>query len=413
MTRALNIPSPTPDTLAEAARRARAAYAQRVTDTTALPWWTTVILTAGSRRQAERFEDELQRRQRAGTLPAGVRYLAAPDLDDARIGSGGATLHALHELAAAAPPGADVACLTDWWAGQRVLIIHSGGDARRLPQYSLSGKLFSILPITTPWGEVSTVFDELLALSTAWVARLTAGLVITSGDVLPMFDAHALRWERPGVAGVAIRAPLAVGSRHGVYVADDEGRVYAFLQKPTRAQVCDAGGLLPEEQVAVDSGLLRFDAAAAARLTELAGVRRTANGWQLDHGLLTRTEAGVPAFDLYEHVTLALTGQGGPADNAACGPLTAALQNLPFWCDLVPGEFTHIGTTPLFRQLLTEETTFSRLHEAHQRLGAVAPPGVRSAGVIIDSLLAGGGELAPGSVVIECALTVPVPSCTG
>lgn len=402
-------------TLAESAQRTRSAYAQRVTDGThTLPWWTTVIITAGSQRQAERYTSEIQRRQLHGTLPTNVRYLVVPDLEEARIGSGGATLHALHTLAAAALPAAAANSLEEWWAEQRVLIIHSGGDARRLPQYSLSGKLFSILPITTPWGEVSTVFDELLALSTAWVDRLACGLVVTSGDVLPTFNAETLRWERAGVAGVAMRSSLTVGSRHGVYVADDEGRVYAFLQKPTPTQVRDAGGMLPDEQVAVDSGIFRFDAVIAARLTALAGVQRDADCWRFDDGLLARTEHGRPALDLYEHFTLALTGQSHPGpDELAWQQLATALQGVPFWCDLVDGEFTHIGTTPLFRQLMTEETNFTRLYETPQRLSTLAPPGVRSAGVIIDSVLAGGGEIGAGAMVIECALNVPVHAGRG
>ena len=36
-------------------------------------------------------------------------------------------------------------------------MVHSGCDSRRLPQYSLAGKLFTALPVKTPWGYISTV----------------------------------------------------------------------------------------------------------------------------------------------------------------------------------------------------------------------------------------------------------------
>jgi hypothetical protein len=39
-----------------------------------------------------------------------------------------------------------------------------------------------------------------------------------------------------GVAGVAMRQPIEVGTRHGIYVLDERGRVYSFLQKPTPGQ---------------------------------------------------------------------------------------------------------------------------------------------------------------------------------
>jgi fucokinase len=51
---------------------------------------------------------------------------------------------------------------------------------------------------------------------------------------------------------------------------------------------------------------------------------------------------------------------------------------------------------------MTEDTSFSSLYTAQQRLGSVSPPGVSSAGVIVDSVFAEGGEVGAGSVVIEC-----------
>jgi len=227
--------------LAAIAQRARALYAERVArGETAQSWWTAVIITAGTSRQAERYAEELRRRREQGKVPDGVAYLVVPDLDDERIGSGGATLNALRRLAEEALGNAE--SLEEWWSGQRVLVIHSGGESRRLPQYSLSGKLFSALPVKTPWGETSTVYDEMLALSSAWAARMDSGLVVASGDVILTFDADSLHWNRPGVSGVAMREPLEVAGKHGVFVMDADGRVYSFLQKPSAAQIRAALG---------------------------------------------------------------------------------------------------------------------------------------------------------------------------
>ena len=189
--------------LAAILERTRRLYAARVAGLgSALPWWTAVIITASSKRQAERYEWEIYRRAEKGRIPEGTRFLVVPDLGDQRIGSGSATLHALRTLAveglvrngAGAPPTS----VRQWWSGQRVLMIHSGGDSRRLPQYSLSGKLFSAVPVATPWGDASTVFDEMLALSTSWVERLDSGLVVGSGDVVLTFDSQSLNWQRAG-----------------------------------------------------------------------------------------------------------------------------------------------------------------------------------------------------------------------
>ena len=211
--------------LGEVAQQARALYAEHVANPQAnTSWWTAVIITASSARQAERYAEEIRWRREQGKVPAGAAYLVVPDIDDERIGSGGATLNALRRLAedVLLTSGADT--LEAWWATQRVLMIHSGGDSRRLPQFSLSGKLFSMLPVKTPWGDTSTVFDEMLALSSAWAAKLPAGLVVASGDVLLTFDA---RRAALGPAGRHRRGHPRARPRwarkHGVYVADDRG----------------------------------------------------------------------------------------------------------------------------------------------------------------------------------------------
>ena len=54
---------------------------------------------------------------------------------------------------------------------------------------------FQAVPVTMPWGDASTVFDETLALSTAWVEHLPSGLVVGSGDVILTFDAASVNWE--------------------------------------------------------------------------------------------------------------------------------------------------------------------------------------------------------------------------
>src|ERR1044071_2854660 len=88
----------TPD-LASVAQRSRNLYAARVAGMpSAAPWWTAVVITAGSERQAERYRWEIHRRQEAGRIPADVRYLIVPDRADQRMGSGGATVHALRAL---------------------------------------------------------------------------------------------------------------------------------------------------------------------------------------------------------------------------------------------------------------------------------------------------------------------------
>ncbi len=396
-----------------AAHAARSRYVARIAAADSpVPWWDAVIVTAGSGRQADQYAEEMQRRRLEGRLPSGVMYLTAGDLDDSRLGSGGATLNALRVLAEQTllreQPATD--SLQQWWRQRRVLVIQGGGDPRRLPQYALSGRLFAPLPVRTPWGEASTAFDEILASSTAWAARLDHGLVVCAGDVLLDLDDSALRWNEPGISGAAIVLPAERAAEHGVYSIDEAGRVYAFLRKPTRAEMQAAGALRAEGLAAIDTGLLAFDADACARLSELAGVRYSFGRWLADQGILTAVGGERPFIDLYQHVTMALTGQWAPPASApaALRHLALALQGLPFHCSLTAGRLQHVGSGTVLKNVALRDAALAGVYSSQRRTGSVAAAGVESAGVVIDSVFTAGCRLDTGAMAIECNLDVPV-----
>jgi fucokinase len=324
--------------------------------------WDVVIVTASSARQAGLYRDEIERRSLSGMLPAGTEFLVVPDPDDRRVGSGGATIHALGVLAKD----------SEWWSGHRVLLIHSGGDSRRLPQYSPGGKLFGVLPSRTRPRATTTVFDETLALSAAWAERIPNGLLVASGDVVLRFDASHVQWDRPGATGIAMRLDAEMGSHHGVYVVGDGDQVYTFLQKPTLAEVTAAGGLLEDGRVAVDIGLLRFDAELTAALAELAAFKT------------------LPAMDLYDQITRGLTGEWKPESDAGlfwrelARILRAPDRPAGFHCAVVEGEFIHTGTTRSFRSLAA------------------------GSGGILDSVISGAWKAGHEAVILECDLDGPV-----
>lgn len=136
-----------------------------------------------------------------------------PDPDGKRVGSGGATLNVLRYIRehaagkqspaavlhsavqgdgaaesrqlASAQPG-EAACHA--FDGKRILVIHSGGDSKRVPQYSACGKLFSPVPRILPNGRRSTLFDEFMIDMCGVAARMNAGMLVCSGDVLLLFN---------------------------------------------------------------------------------------------------------------------------------------------------------------------------------------------------------------------------------
>ena len=102
------------------------------------PKWDYVILTASNEQQAEGFRKQIE--ERRAFLPKETTFVAIPDRDGKRVGSGGATLEVLKYLHEQ----------EESFDGLRILVIHSGGDSKRVPQYSALGKLFSPVPHALP-----------------------------------------------------------------------------------------------------------------------------------------------------------------------------------------------------------------------------------------------------------------------
>lgn len=104
------------------------------------PVWDYIILTASNEAQANAYRQQIAIRRAKNLLPARTHYAVLPDPDGLRVGSGGATLNVLRYV-----------CTQEGtFAGKRILCIHSGGDSKRVPQYSACGKLFSPVPRELP-----------------------------------------------------------------------------------------------------------------------------------------------------------------------------------------------------------------------------------------------------------------------
>ena len=160
--------------------------------------WDFVILTASSEAQAEVYRAQIDHRLRCGALPTRTQYAVIPDPDGRRVGSGGATLNVLSYIVRQTG--------REDFRGLRILTIHSGGDSKRVPQYSVLGKLFSPVPRQLPGDRVSTLFDEIIIGMTAIPARLPDGGMLTlSGDVLLLFN--PLQLEKVPQRSRCVRAP--------------------------------------------------------------------------------------------------------------------------------------------------------------------------------------------------------------
>lgn len=181
-------------------------------------------LTASNEDQASSFRRQIDRRLELGQLPAATKYAVLPDPDGKRVGSGGATFNVLRYLAEQHPDEEHV------FSEKRILVIHSGGDSKRVPQYSAEGKLFSPVPHELPDGRASTLFDEFMIAMSGVPSRMREGMLVLSGDVLLLFNPLQIDAQFSGAAAVSIKEPVETGKDHGVFLNDGNGYVKNFLE---------------------------------------------------------------------------------------------------------------------------------------------------------------------------------------
>ena len=302
------------------------------------PRWDYVILTASNDQQAEGFRRQIEERKEY--LPAGTRFAAIPDRGGERVGSGGATLEVLRYLH---EQEGDFRKL-------RVLVIHSGGDSKRVPQYSALGKLFSPVPHQLPDGRSSTLFDEFMICMSSMPSRIREGMVLLSGDVLLLFNPLQIDYNNVGAAAISFKERVEVGKNHGVYVNGEDGNVKCCLQKKSEEELRKAGAVNEAGCVDIDTGALIF---STAMMDSLYSLIRTEEGYdRYVNGTVRLSLYADFLYPLAENSTLEQFYLEKP-EGEFCEELTEARKQVwkvlrPYRMKLLrlaPAKFIHFGTT--------------------------------------------------------------------
>lgn len=309
------------------------------------PRWDYVILTASNEQQAEGFRRQIE--ERKDFLPPSTRFVAIPDRDGKRVGSGGATLEVLKYLHEQEKS----------FDKLRVLVIHSGGDSKRVPQYSALGKLFSPVPHRLANGRNSTLFDEFMICMSSVPSRIREGMVLLSGDVLLLFNPLQIDYNNVGAAAISFKENVETGKNHGVYLNGENGNVKCCLQKKPVEELRRVGAVNEADCVDIDTGALIFSTEMMESLYSLI-----AAPGDYDKYVNERTRLSLYADFLYplaEDSTLEAFYREKP-EGEFCDELTEARKRV--WevlrlyrmklLRLAPAKFIHFGTTREILELM-------------------------------------------------------------
>jgi galactokinase/mevalonate kinase-like predicted kinase len=268
--------------------------------------------------------EELEGRQRP-------EWFATSDPPGQSLGSGGGTANLLAEAWRQTDPGES---FEDWLNSSRKLILHAGGQSRRLPAYALVGKLLMPIPVFR-WARGQRLDQTLLDLQLPDYQRVLAhappgvAAMVTSGDVLLRFARELPPFPAVDMLGLGMWLAPERASHFGVFCAP-RGRpseLAFFLQKPPAAKIRQ---LAENYLCLVDTGMWLLSARAVRVLMERCGWDASASQF---HG-------GAPAaYELYAHFGVAL-GKSPAVRDDAINALTCAVVPLP------EAQFYHFGTSP-------------------------------------------------------------------
>src|SRR5271166_1103969 len=239
--------------------------------------WDYLILTAANGDQAAAYEAQIRMRRETGQLTQVRDTVVVADPEGRRVGSGGSTLQCLLEVLRRETKAGQ--SITDFAAAEkvlrslRILIVHAGGDSRRLPAYSPCGKIFIPLPGGNQPQIGFTLFDRLVPAFLALPAGTPGAgqVVVAAGDALIRFDPAAVHFGGPGITALGALASPQEAARHGVLCPNADGSVRLYLQKPDVRAQGEAGAIGRDGRSVLDIGIMSFDAGAAATLLRAFG----------------------------------------------------------------------------------------------------------------------------------------------
>jgi len=378
--------------------------------------WDYLIVTASNGAQGEAYRSQLETRGQLGLLTGVRQFMVVSDPEGKRIGSGGSTIQCLMEiLNRRGPAGGAPAEPAEWLdvlRSLRILIVHAGGDSRRLPAYGPCGKLFVPVPGDSDSALGTTLFGRQLPtyLALPVMPAGTGQIVITAGDVLLIFQPEEVHFASKGLTGLGCFASPQQAAGHGVFCPAGDGQVRLFLQKPSAQQQVDMGAVNRYGQSVLDIGVMNFDAVTAVSLLTMCGAV-CGNDGKLRWSGETAVAIEETGMDFYREVCCAMGSEssaghlissarssGSSWSDSLLKHVHKSLAEVPFSLQLLPQcEFLHFGTTA---QIIT-----SGLDLLRRDRGVSHPDSCLS----INNDLGDNGKLIGSSAWVEgCCIDAPV-----
>lgn len=254
-------------------------------------------------------------------------WFVSSDPEGKRIGSGGGTTHLLTELFHL-EKGED---FETWLAKEKRIIIHAGGQSRRLPAYAALGKSLLPMPVFR-WSRGQSLDQRLIHLQTPLFDQILEkapkklNTLIASGDTLIFSGKNIPKIPEADIVCFGMWLEPEKATNHGVFFASHEtpDQLKFMLQKPSIQKIKE---LIHEYYFLMDIGIWLISDKAINLLMKRCGWKNEAY------------ENDTPEFyDLYSNFGRSM-GDSPIEFDEEISQLKVALVNLE------GGEFYHLGNT--------------------------------------------------------------------
>lgn len=249
-------------------------------------------------------------------------WFCTSDPVGSKLGSGGGTTWLLESCRNEWAPETG---LLEWLGQEKRILLHAGGQSRRLPGYAPSGKVLTPVPVFR-WARGQRLSQNLLSLQLPLYEQImekapdSLHTLIASGDVYIRSDKPLQKIPEADVVCYGLWVDPSLAKNHGVFVSSRRtpDRLDFMLQKPS---VEELGGLMQTHLFLMDIGIWLLSDRAVDLL-----VKRSYK------------EGKLSFYDLYSDFGLTLGDHPRILDEEL-NQLSVAILPLP------GGEFYHYGTS--------------------------------------------------------------------
>ena len=249
-------------------------------------------------------------------------WFCTSDPVGSKLGSGGGTAWLLEACRDAWNPGMD---LVEWLGREKRILLHAGGQSRRLPGYAPSGKVLTPVPVFR-WARGQRLSQNLLSLQLPLYEQImekapdSLHTLIASGDVYIRSNKPLQAIPEADVVCYGLWVDPSLAKNHGVFVSSRQtpDQLDFMLQKPS---VEELGSLMQTHLFLMDIGIWLLSDRAVDLL-----VKRSHKGKDFTF------------YDMYSEFGLTLGNHPRLVDEEL-NQLSVAILPLP------GGEFYHYGTS--------------------------------------------------------------------